>query len=93
MKAAGMERTGRDGRSFHALRRMAGTRMVISGVPMSTVAQVLGHTNVESSKRYISLDTERLRECCLDLGTIHTHKEGLSWHIPLAVVLQMISGA
>lgn len=78
MKAAGMERTGWDGRSFHALRRTAGTRMVISGVPVSTVAQVLGHTDVESSKRYISLDTESLRGCCLDLGAMHTRKEGLS---------------
>lgn len=78
MKAAGMERTGWDGRSFHALRRTAGTRMVTSGVPVSTVAQILGHTDVESSKRYISLDTEGLRGCCLDLGAMHTRKEGLS---------------
>ena len=73
-----MERTGWDGRSFHALRRTAGTRMVVSGVPVSTVAQILGHTDMESTKRYISLDTERLRECCLDLGMMHTRKEGLS---------------
>ncbi len=78
MKAAGMERTGWDGRSFHALRRTAGTRMVTSGVPVSTVAQILGHKDVESSKRYISLDTEGLRGCCLDLGAMHTRKEGLS---------------
>jgi len=78
MKAAGMERTGWDGRSFHALRRTAGTRMVTSGIPVSTVAQILGHTDVESSKRYISLDTEGLRGCCLDLGAMHTRKEGLS---------------
>ena len=78
MKAAGMERTGWDGRSFHALRRTAGTRMVVSGVPVSTVAQILGHADMESTKRYISLDTERLRECCLDLGMMHTRKEGLS---------------
>ncbi len=78
MKAAGMERTGWDGRSFHALRRTAGTRMVTSGVPVPTVAQILGHTDVESSKRYISLDTEGLRGCCMDLGAMHTRKEGLS---------------
>lgn len=77
MKAAGIERAGRDGRSFHALRRTAGTRMVTSGVPVSTVAQILGHTNIESSKRYIALDTKGLRECCLDLDMMHTQKEGL----------------
>lgn len=77
MEAAGMERTGWDGKSFHALRRTAGTKMVTSGVPVSTVAQVLGHGSIESSKRYISLDTERLKECCLNLGDMHTRKEGL----------------
>lgn len=77
MEAAGMERTGWDGKSFHALRRTAGTKMVTSGVPVSTVAQILGHGSIESSKRYISLDTERLKECCLDLGDMHTRKEGL----------------
>lgn len=77
MAAAGIERKGWDGKSFHALRRTAGTKMVTAGVPVSTVAQVLGHNSVESSKRYISLDTGRLRECCLDIGIMHTRKEGL----------------
>lgn len=77
VEAAGIARTGWDGKSFHALRRTAGTKMVVSGVPISTVSQILGHGNMESSKRYIALDTERLRECCLDLGPMHTRKEGL----------------
>lgn len=77
MEAAGITRTGWDGKSFHALRRTAGTRMITSGVPISTVSQILGHTNIESSKKYISLDTEKMRECCLDLGVMHTRKEGL----------------
>ena len=77
VEAAGIDRTGWDGKSFHALRRTAGTKMVVSGVPVSTVSQILGHGNMESSKRYISLDTESLRECCMDLGSMHTRKEGL----------------
>lgn len=77
VEAAGIDRTGWDGKSFHALRRTAGTKMVVSGVPISTVAQVLGHRNMESSKQYIALDTEKLRECCLDLSSMHTRKEGL----------------
>lgn len=77
MEAAGIERAGWDGRSFHALRRTAGTKLVVSGVPVSTVAQILGHNSIESSKRYISLDTKRLGECSLDLGPMHTRKEGL----------------
>lgn len=52
MEAAGITRTGWDGKSFHALRRTAGTRMIMSGVPISTVSQILGHTDIESSKHY-----------------------------------------
>lgn len=77
IEAACIERTGWDGKSFHALRRTAGTKMITSGAAISTVSQILGHRNIESTKRYISLDTESLRECCLDLGEMHTRKEGL----------------
>ena len=77
MEKAGIECSGWDGKSFHALRRTAGTKMVTSGVPLPTVSQILGHNSMESSRRYISLDTERLRECALELGKLHTRKEGL----------------
>lgn len=77
MESAGITRTGWDGKSFHALRRTTGTRMITSGVPISTVSQILGHTNIESSKHYIFLDTEKMRECCLDLGSMYPRKEGL----------------
>lgn len=52
--------------SFHGLRRAIGSNMVISGVPVTTVAQVLGHSDIDSTKQYISLDTVHLRECALD---------------------------
>ena len=77
MASAGIVRTGRDGKTFHALRRTAGTKMVAAGVPVPVIAQILGHKSIESSKRYISLDMESLRGCCLDLGEMHTRKEGL----------------
>ena len=34
--------------SFHSLRRALGTNMVIAGVPITTVAQVLGHFGLSS---------------------------------------------
>lgn len=77
MEKAGVNRTGWDGKTFHALRRTAGTTMVSTGIPVSTVAQVLGHRSIESSKRYIRLDVEHLRECCMDINHWHTQKGGL----------------
>ena len=55
---------------FHGLRRAVGSNMVISGVPVTTVAQVLGHSSIEPTKQYISLDSVHLKECALDLAVI-----------------------
>lgn len=44
--------------------------MVISGVPVTTVAQVLGHSSIEPTKQYISLDSVHLKECALNLAAI-----------------------
>jgi len=56
--------------SFHGLRRTLGSNMIISGVPITTAAQVLGHLDIDSTKQYIPLDTEQLKECALDLTGI-----------------------
>lgn len=63
--------------SFHGLRRALGSNMVISGTPVTTVAQVLGHSEIDSTKQYISLDTVHLKECALDFtGIAPTIKKG-----------------
>ena len=53
---------------FHGLRRMLGTNLVIEGIPVTTVAQILGHSSIEPTKQYISLDGPRLKECALNLS-------------------------
>ena len=49
---------------------MIGTQMIVSGTPLTTVAQVLGHTNLKSIKQYISLDLEGLRKCSLAMTSL-----------------------
>jgi len=53
---------------FHGLRRMLGTNLVVEGVPVTTVAQILGHSSIEPTKQYVSLDSPRLKECALGLS-------------------------
>lgn len=55
---------------FHTLRRTLGTSMVTSGTQIGTVAQVLGHTDIDSTKKYISLDSEHLKMCALSFDGI-----------------------
>ncbi len=74
---AGIEHVAGDGKSFHALRRTAGTRLIESGAGLPLAAQILGHARIDSSRRYVALASEQLRECCLPLGEFACVKEGL----------------
>lgn len=69
-KKLGMPREAFDGKSFHSLRRYVGKNMITSGVSVNTLAQVLGDKNLNSVKKYISLDTIHLKECALDFQGI-----------------------
>jgi len=74
---AGISHEAWDGKSFHALRRTFGTRLVRAGVPIRSVGEMLGHGNPNSAIRYIALDKEGLRLCCLDISMFRTKKVGL----------------
>lgn len=61
---------GLDKQPFHSLRRAVGTNLVTSGIPLTTVSQILGHTNIDSTKQYISLDSLNLKQCALSLKSV-----------------------
>ena len=75
---AGIDHVAGDGRSFHALRRTTGTRLIESGAGLPLAAQVLGHARIDSSRRYIALASEQLRQCCLPLDQFTCTRRGLS---------------
>ena len=64
------------GYGFHAFRRSMGTWLIESGADVPITAQILGHINHDSSKRYISLHYSGLRVCCMSLSGIAIVKEG-----------------
>jgi len=65
-KAAGLPSSNR----FHTLRRTLGTSMLASGTPVTTVAQVLGHKETDSTKSYIAIDKKHLKMCALSFDGI-----------------------
>lgn len=67
---AGITRKPNDRKSFHALRRSMGTWMLESGVPLTTISQVLGHREQDSSKQYLSMNHKGLAECALNFQGI-----------------------
>ena len=71
------EMNPRDGKSFHALRRTTGTRLIESGAGLPLASQILGHARINSSGRYYALASEQLRQCCLPLDGFPCTREGL----------------
>ena len=78
LKETSIPKSAWDGKSFHAFRRTVGTCMLAEGVALSTIAQTLGHQHIYSTKRYLSLNTEMLVQCCMDIKMYETGKVGLS---------------
>lgn len=70
IRAAGIERTPDDGRTFHGLRRSLGTGIVRGGGSTTMAAQVLGHKGIAPTKQYIDIDMDGLRKCILPMSTI-----------------------
>ena len=66
MRMAGLDGPG----GFYQLRRAEGKNLVVSGTPVTTVAQILGHTDIANTKQYISLDTASLKICALSFDGI-----------------------
>ncbi|MHB8188810.1 MAG: tyrosine-type recombinase/integrase [Dermatophilaceae bacterium] len=74
---AGIDHAAGDGKSFHALRRTTGTRLIESGAGLPLAAQILGHARIDSSRRYFALASEQIRQCCLPLEELACTREGL----------------
>lgn len=79
LQSAGIVRQPGDGKSFHALRRSMGTWMLESGVPLTTISQVLGHKAQDSAKPYLSMDYARLASCARDFREIPLGRGIFQW--------------
>jgi len=69
-KKARLPRNAFDGKGFHSLRRAVGKNLVAAGVPVESVAQIIGDNQIDSIKKYVALDSHHLKECALDFSGI-----------------------
>ena len=69
-KKAGIARQALDGKGFHGLRRRLAKKLLVSGSPLLTVSQILGHDGIDSARQYLFLNTDNLKECALDFSGI-----------------------
>lgn len=58
------------GRHFHSLRRTFGTWLAAEEVQITTIAQMLGHADLSSSKPYLSFNDAQLSLCAMGFDDI-----------------------
>ena len=66
-KKAGVNYLSKTNKGIHTFRHALATNMLKSGIPLDIISSTLGHSNNNSSKVYISIDNDLLKDCCLDL--------------------------
>jgi site-specific recombinase XerD len=63
---AGIRFRSKQKRGMHSLRHTLATRLLEKGTPLTTIAEILGHTSIESTRIYAKADVEALRSVALD---------------------------
>lgn len=57
----------------YSLRHSLATTLLQNRTPLSTISNILGHTNIDNTAIYLKVDIPSLRECCIDLEVV-THE-------------------
>lgn len=60
-------REGNQRKGLHLLRHHAASRMLSNGIAIQTISSLLGHTDPDTTKLYLSTDREKMLGCCLTL--------------------------
>lgn len=61
-EVAGIKHGGLDGLTLHSLRHSAATRLVQGGMPLQLAGRILGHSQVNTTYRYLSANTQTLAQ-------------------------------
>jgi integrase len=73
-RLAGIEFRSAQKRGMHSLRHTLATRLLEEGTPFPTIAEILGHTCLESTRIYAKADVEALRTVALDVEEVNHAK-------------------
>jgi site-specific recombinase XerD len=68
------------GSKFHVTRRTFATDLLKKGTKTSMIADALGHSNIGTIHKYLSLDEERMRLCSLSLTEIGLMSDRRTWN-------------
>ncbi|MHC1772369.1 MAG: tyrosine-type recombinase/integrase [Flexilinea sp.] len=74
---AGLRQEAGQYKGFHIFRHSVASRMLQGETPLSVISNTLGHGSMESSKMYLTTDSEHLKVCALTLEGIEVSKEAM----------------
>jgi site-specific recombinase XerD len=72
LKQAGISNINEKKHGPHALRHSLAGFLLEKKTPLPVISEVLGHTNTESTKTYLRIDLESLRQCSLEVSSINS---------------------
>jgi len=61
-------------RGMHSLRHTMASRLLEQDTPLSTISDILGHVDPDSTAVYLKVDIEKLRACPLRLDEVAAHE-------------------
>ena len=60
-------------RGMHSLRHTMASMLLEKDTPLSTISDILGHTDTDSTAVYLKVDITKLRECALSFEEVTDH--------------------
>lgn len=66
LKKAGVSFDPHKSHGLHTLRHTLATRLLEQNIPLQTISEILGHTASDSTKVYLQVDLNGLRQCALN---------------------------
>ena len=61
-------------RGMHSLRHTMASMLLEKDTPLSTISDILGHIDTDSTAVYLKVDIKKLKECSLDFEEVTDHE-------------------
>ena len=61
-------------RGMHSLRHTMASMLLEKDTPLSTISDILGHVDTDSTAVYLKVDMKKLKECSLDFAEVVNHE-------------------
>lgn len=61
-------------RGMHSLRHTMASVLLEKDTPLSTISDILGHIDTDSTAVYLKVDIKKLKECSLDFEEVTDHE-------------------